>query len=81
MNLQWDLLDKNIVKIDGWVICLSDFTRETGLFVRVRIKTHFPLERPVAYFTEITIQISCRNAYIMNKETNGSIVEKELGIC
>ena len=47
-----------------------DFTRENnfvGLFARVRITNHFPLKRPIAYFTEITIQMTRKGISTMKK--------------
>ena len=47
-----------------------DFTRENNfvdLFARVRIINHFPLKCPVAYFTEITIQMTGKGIGTMKK--------------
>ena len=47
-----------------------DFTRENnfvGLLASVRIINHFPLKCPIAYFTEITIQMTRKGISTMKK--------------
>ena len=91
MFLRWDLLDWIVVEVKGGMSYILEFGGENDLMSRirikrfrirrVRIKTHFPLERPVADFPKIVIKMSHWSINIANYGKEGSIIWKGLSIC
>ena len=71
MILRCDLLDWIVVEVSERMIYLLVFTVENdllSLLARIRIKTRFPLKRPVINFPLIGIQMSCRSISIVYYE-------------
>ena len=50
------------------------------LFINVWVETHFPLERPAAYFFQVIVYVDSRLIYIMHNWKVRSVISNEFMI-